>query len=74
MRLMNKPDDVIYSALNEGVRHATGDVFGFIHRNDLLAHDGVLARIAAAFADPAVGAVFAALEEAADPKAAPTQQ
>lgn len=61
MRLMSKPDDGIYGALNKGVRNATGDVFGFIHRDDLLAHDGVLARIAAAFAGPAVGAMFSDL-------------
>jgi glycosyltransferase involved in cell wall biosynthesis len=61
MRLMSKPDDGIYSALNKGVRNITGGVVGFIHRDDFLADDGVLARIAAAFADPAVEAVFSDL-------------
>lgn len=61
MRLISEPDEGIYDALNKGVRNATGDVVGFIHSDDFLAHDGVLARIAAAFADPAVEAVFSDL-------------
>jgi glycosyltransferase len=36
-------------------------VVGFIRRDDFLGDDGVLARIAAAFADPAVEAVFSDL-------------
>ncbi len=54
MRLISEPDDGIYDALNKGVRNATGDVVGFIHSDDFLAHDEVLARIASAFEDPAV--------------------
>lgn len=61
MRLISEPDEGIYDALNKGVRNASGDVIGFIHSDDFLAHDGVLAQIAAAFADPAVEAVFSDL-------------
>lgn len=61
MRLLSEPDDGIYDALNKGVRNATGDVVGFIHSDDFLAHDEVLARIASAFEDPAVEAVFSDL-------------
>ena len=61
MRLISEPDEGIYDALNKGVQNATGDVIGFIHSDDFLAHDGVLARIAAAFDDPAVEAVFSDL-------------
>jgi glycosyltransferase involved in cell wall biosynthesis len=62
MRLISEPDKGIYDALNKGVRNATGDVVGFIHSDDFLAHDGVLSRIAAAFDDPAVEAVFSDLD------------
>ena len=61
MRLISEPDEGIYGALNKGVWNATGDVIGFIHSDDFLAHDGVLARIASAFEDPAVEAVFSDL-------------
>ena len=61
MRLISEPDDGIYDALNKGILNATGDVIGFIHSDDLFAHDGVLARIALAFEDPAIEAVFSDL-------------
>ena len=51
MQLISEPDKGIYDALNKGVRNATGDVLGFIHSDDFLANDGVLARIASAFED-----------------------
>jgi len=62
MRLISEPDDGIYDALNKGVHNATGDVIGFIHSDDFLAHDRALARIAAAFEDPSVEAVFSDLD------------
>jgi glycosyltransferase len=61
MRVISEPDKGIYDALNKGIRNATGDVIGFLHSDDFLAHDGVLARIAAAFEYPAVEAVFSDL-------------
>lgn len=61
MRVISEPDKGIYDALNKGIRNATGDVIGFLHSDDFLAHYGVLARIAAAFEDPAVEAVFSDL-------------
>jgi len=62
IRLISESDKGIYDALNKGIEYATGEVIGFIHSDDFLAHDGVLARIAEAFADPAVEAVFSDLE------------
>jgi glycosyltransferase len=62
MRLISEPDEGIYDALNKGVRNATGDIIGFIHSDDFLAHEGALARIAAAFDDPDVEAVFSDLD------------
>lgn len=62
MRLISEPDRGIYDALNKGIRHATGDVVGFLHSDDFLAHDEVLTRISAAFEDPSVEAVFGDLD------------
>lgn len=56
--LVSEPDKGIYDALNKGIGHATGDVVGFLHADDLFAEPTALARIAAAFADPDVGAVY----------------
>ena len=42
MRVISEPDKGIYDALNKGVKNATGDVIGFIHSDDFLAHDEVL--------------------------------
>lgn len=62
MRLVSETDKGIYDALNKGIRHATGDVIGFMHSDDYLSHEGVLAVIAHAFADPEVEAVFSDLD------------
>ena len=62
MLLISEPDKGIYDALNKGVRNASGEVIGFIHSDDLLAHGNVLTRIACAFEDPAVEAVFGDLD------------
>jgi len=44
-------DQGIYYALNKGIEHATGDVVGFLHADDLFADEHVLSRIAETFAD-----------------------
>lgn len=62
MRLISEPDGGIYDALNKGIARSSGEVIGFVHSDDHLAHDRVLSRIAAAFADPAVEAVFGDLD------------
>lgn len=69
MILTSEPDRGLYDALNKGLRAASGEVVGLVHSDDFLADDTVLARVAAAFADPAVEAVFADLDyvAAADP-------
>ena len=51
-------DDGIYDALNKGIERASGDVVGFLHADDLFAHRAVLARVAEAFADPQIEAVY----------------
>lgn len=39
----------LYTALNEGLTRANGDVIGFLHSDDLLADEHCLERVAAAF-------------------------
>lgn len=56
--LVSEPDKGLYDALNKGIRLATGDVIGFMHSDDVFGDDEVLARVAAAFADPSVLAVY----------------
>lgn len=56
--LVSEPDQGIYDALNKGIQRASGEVVGFLHSDDLFAGAGVLSRVAAAFADPEVGAVY----------------
>jgi glycosyltransferase len=56
--LITEPDQGVYDALNKGIRHATGDVIGFMHADDEFACDDALSRIAAAFEDPGVDAVY----------------
>jgi glycosyltransferase len=56
------PDKGIYDALNKGIELATGDVIGFLHADDLYASDDALAKIAQAFADPKICAVYGDLE------------
>jgi glycosyltransferase involved in cell wall biosynthesis len=62
MALVSEPDTGIYDALNKGIARATGDVVGFLHSDDFFSHEGVLARIAAAFEDQSVEAVFSDLD------------
>lgn len=46
----------IYSALNEGLQQAHGEIIGFLHADDTLADNNCLARIAKAFSDnPTLG-------------------
>lgn len=55
-------DKGIYDALNKGIRLATGDIVGFLHADDLYASDDVLLKVAKAFEDPAVCAVYGDLQ------------
>jgi len=56
--LISEPDQGIYDALNKGIMHATGDVVGFLHADDVFENNEVLAKVAEAFQDPTVDAVY----------------
>jgi glycosyltransferase involved in cell wall biosynthesis len=60
--LVSEKDNGIYDALNKGLDRATGDVVGLMHSDDFYADDGVLEKVAAAFADPAVDGVYGDLD------------
>lgn len=60
--LVSEPDQGIYDALNKGLAKAQGEVIGFLHADDMFADEQVLSRVAAAFADPAVMAVYGDLQ------------
>ena len=62
MVLISEADKGIYDALNKGIRAASGDVVGFVHADDFLAHPNALARVAEAFANPEVNGVYADLD------------
>ncbi len=42
----SEPDNGIYDALNKGLNMAAGDVVGFLHSDDVYAHDRVIERVA----------------------------
>jgi len=56
--LVSEPDHGIYDALNKGIARATGEIVGFLHADDIFASTDVLLRVAEAFADDSVDAVF----------------
>ena len=60
--LVSEPDQGRYYALNKGLARARGEVVGVLHGDDVFGDPEVLARVAAAFADPAVMAVYGDLE------------
>ena len=55
---ISEPDLGIYHAMNKGLVMATGDVVGFLNSDDIYADPRVLERVAHAFGDPDVGAVY----------------
>lgn len=60
--LISEPDKGIYDALNKGIARASGDVVGFLHADDLYAHKDVLAKVARAFENPSLCAVYGDLQ------------
>lgn len=56
--LISERDQGIYDALNKGIKHASGDVVGFLHADDVFEDTEVLAKVASVFQDPTVDAVY----------------
>jgi glycosyltransferase len=61
IKLVSEPDDGLYDALNKGIRLATGDVVGFVHADDFLAGAETLMKLANAFTDSELDAVYSDL-------------
>jgi glycosyltransferase involved in cell wall biosynthesis len=59
---ISEVDTGVYDALNKGIQLSTGDVIGFLHSDDSYASINVLTRIAKAFEDPSVCAIYGDLE------------
>ena len=62
MMVLSERDNGIYDAINRGKARATGDVVGFMHSDDVFAHDRVLENVAKAFADPQIDCVYGDLQ------------
>jgi len=44
-KLISQPDSGIYDALNKGLKNVSGDIVGFLHSDDILADNNILAEI-----------------------------
>jgi glycosyltransferase len=60
-KVLSGPDAGIYDAMNKGIGLATGDVIGLLNADDLYADNGVLDKVAAAFADSSIDACYSDL-------------
>ena len=56
--LISERDQGIYDALNKGIKHATGDVVGFLHADDVFEDNEVITKVAEVFQDSDVDAVY----------------
>jgi len=61
-KVISEKDKGIYDAMNKGVQLATGDIIGILNSDDFYTGPSILAKIAAAFEDPAVEAVYGDLQ------------
>jgi glycosyltransferase involved in cell wall biosynthesis len=61
-KILSEKDNGIYDAMNKGVQLATGEVVGILNSDDFYTGTSILAKVAAAFEDPAVEAVYGDLQ------------
>lgn len=59
---LSEPDEGIYDALNKGIKHATGNVIGLLHADDIFAGETVIERIAKVFENDNADLVYSDLE------------
>ena len=58
MKWISEPDKGIYDAMNKGIRKATGDVVGLLNSDDFYTSNDILARVASAFNNDGIDAVY----------------
>jgi glycosyltransferase len=61
-KVISEKDKGIYDAMNKGVQLATGDIIGILNSDDFYTEPAVLSKVAKAFEDPAVEAVYGDLQ------------
>jgi glycosyltransferase involved in cell wall biosynthesis len=61
-KTVSEKDRGLYDAMNKGVRLATGEVIGILNSDDFYTSEKVLEKVAEAFADPKVEAVYGDLQ------------
>jgi len=59
---ISETDNGIYDALNKGIQKATGDWIGFLHADDIFAHDHVIEKIIAAAENKEINAIYGDLQ------------
>lgn len=59
LRWISEKDNGLYDAMNKGIRMATGDIVGIINSDDFYHKNNIISKIAQAFQQPDVEAVFA---------------
>ncbi|WP_104640811.1 glycosyltransferase family 2 protein [Helicobacter bizzozeronii] len=69
LKLFSGPDQGLYDALNKGIAHASGEIIGILHSDDVFANPQVLSVIAQAFeANPSAQVVYGDLVYVKDSK------
>lgn len=61
-QMISEKDNGIYDAMNKGVQLATGDVIGILNSDDFYTGPVILSKVAQAFEDPAIEAVYGDLQ------------
>ncbi len=59
---VSEPDKGIYDALNKGIGLATGDIVGFMHSDDLFAHDHIISNVVKKFKENDTDSIYGDLQ------------
>ncbi len=62
LKWVSKKDKGIYSAMNQGLELASGEIIGLLNADDFYADNEVLSRVAKVFEDSKVGAAYSDLQ------------